>query len=314
MKQVLLIISLLTIVMGEMSGQVDVFLKVNHLLGEEEFQMGQEAKNNLNQKFILSRLQYYISEVTLFHDGGKETTSSFHVLVNADERREYELGNLNVQEVESIRFGLGVDPAFNNEDPSVLPWDHPLAPKNPSMHWGWIGGYRFIAFEGKGGPNLDQDINLHGLGNDNYFYIDLPVKASAQGGRLVIEVIADYTRALENLDVDQGLIEHGDFGAAKDILENMRDYVFSAARTTSVSSATDLDLVIFPNPVMDYMELRGLGGTYHMIVRDVAGREQLNLSDQVEGSTINVSGLSNGLYLLEIRHSEGSMTRPFIKL
>ena len=130
----------------------------------------------------------------------------------------------------------------------------------------------------------------------------------------MLEVRADYSRALEDLDISQGLIEHGDFGAAKTILENMRDYVFSAARTTSVSSALDLDIEIFPNPVMDYMELRGLSGTNHIIIRDVTGHKLLNLPDQVEGSTLNVSGLSNGIYLLEIRHSTGAMTRPFIKL
>ena len=103
------------------SGQVEVVLEVDHVLGDEPFGFGQRASTNMGMDFELSRLEYYISEVTVIHDGGQQTTSDYHVLVDAGQDVQYPLGMMDVSEVESIRFGLGVDTAHNHDDPALFP-------------------------------------------------------------------------------------------------------------------------------------------------------------------------------------------------
>src|SRR5690606_31314969 len=101
---------------------------------------------------------------------------------------------------------------------------HPLGPKSPSMHWGWTAGYRFVAYEGSGGTNFSQTWQLHGLGNENYFQVTADVDVVDEGGVLMMDLNADYTRGVENIDLAAGTISHGTTSEAKTILENWRDH------------------------------------------------------------------------------------------
>ena len=231
--------------------QNDVTLTINHKLGDADFAMNQAATNNLGDDFNVSRLEYYISEISIKHDGGNETAiEDTWILVNATQTTQVSLGNHDITEVEAINFHIGVDSAHNHLDPAGYPGSHPLAPQNPSMHWGWAAGYRFLAMEGKGGSNLNQTYELHGLEDDNYFQTTIDLTATAANNEINIGLDADYTRVLENIAVNAGLIVHGGYGEAKQALENFRDYVFSpASSTTSVLDFEDItSFEIFPNP------------------------------------------------------------------
>jgi len=213
-----------------MFAQNTVQLNINHQLGGADFGLNQAAENNLNNYFTVSRLEYYISNITITHDEGTETIiEDLHILVDASESGVLDLGSFPITDVESIRFYIGVDPLVNHDDPAAFPNDHPLAPKFPSMHWGWAAGYRYIALEGKGGsPDNLQTLEIHGLGDSNYSETpSIPLTASADNGVVVINLDADYTKLLENIDVSGGLIVHGEDGAAKQSLGNFRVFVFS---------------------------------------------------------------------------------------
>ena len=171
------VLSLTTLLLLSFSvmAQNTVQLNINHKLGTDVFAMNTAAQNNMGNDFNVTRLQYYMAEISIVHDGGTETTiTDLYALVDASSATTLDLGSHNINSIEGVNFHIGVDQGKNHADPASYNMGHPLAPKNPSMHWGWTSGYRFIAFEGKGGVNLNQTFELHGLGDVNYFKVTVP--------------------------------------------------------------------------------------------------------------------------------------------
>ena len=254
MKKTLFTLSLLVFATFGLLAQTNVQLTVHHKLGNEDFQLNMAAKNNMDNDFQYIRVEYYISEIILVHDGGTETmVEDLWVLVDASEEESttVDLGEHNVTSLEGIKLHVGVDSAHNHLDPAGYASDHPLAPQFPSMHWGWAAGYRFAALEGWGGPQFNQKFELHGLTDQNYFTTEIELSEPAANGQLDIQLDADYIRALEDINVNSGVIFHGANGAAKQSLENFRDYVFSpSSGSTSAEDLSDaVNFSVFPNPV-----------------------------------------------------------------
>ena len=232
--------------------QTPVKLVIHHKLGGNTFALGTTATNNLGNTYNLSRMEYYMTKFTIVYNGGQLLPVSDDVvaLVNAaGESTEIDLGLQNVTNIEGIRFHIGVHTPVNNEDPSLYPIDHPLAPQSPSMHWGWASGYRFIALEGMASPSLNQALELHGLGNENYFETSVIAPATVYPWEQVIHINADYQRGLEDIDVNGGLIVHGSLAQAATMITNFRDYVFSASQAAAVTEIADnSSLSVYPNP------------------------------------------------------------------
>ena len=227
MKKTLTIASMLLIAVNVFA-QKDVKITINHKLGTENFAFNTEAQNDLGHKFKLSRLEYYISGISIIHDGGTETkVSDVYILAKANQTDTILLGNLNVTSIESINFSVGVDPGVNNGDPAQWGSLHPLAPKFPSMHWGWASGYRFVALEGKSGNNFAQDFQIHALGNKNYFKQNIPVEGKSVNDALLITLNADYTKAVSGMDMNSGLVEHSENKEAATCLRLFQTSVFT---------------------------------------------------------------------------------------
>jgi cytochrome c peroxidase len=53
----------------------------------------------------------------------------------------------------ALRFDLGVSPAADRADPARHPPGHPLHPGLNQLHWGWMGGYIYLALEGRYGTS-----------------------------------------------------------------------------------------------------------------------------------------------------------------
>lgn len=252
MKQFLLILGI--IFTASFAGaQSNVYLKINHQLGTAPFQLNMATTNNNGVQFDLNRMQYLISEVTLIHDGGMETMvpNSYFFLDGTIAFNEL-LGSYAITSLEAVRFGVGVDSLANHSDPSSYPSGHALAPRAPSMHWGWQAGYKFAVLEGLAGQNLDQVFELHPLGDRDYYYTTVNTSGVTNGSDLIIELDGDYTRALEDIDVSTGMIHHGSNQITAQVLTNFRDYVFTASGThTSSRDQLEehlIEMSVFPNP------------------------------------------------------------------
>lgn len=315
MKKIFSIVFTLLITIS-LSAQTNVILDVDHKSGDKTFAPTQTAKNDLGNDFNVSRLEYYISKISIIHDGGTETEAKdVYALVNPFKNStttstEIPLGQFTtITNVEAIKFHIGVNPEVNNQDPTQWPAAHPLAPKMPSMHWGWTAGYRFVAMEGKGGTGVSNVYEFHALGNNYYYTIQIPTTAQDVFGQLRIQLNADYTEALGGIDVSAGKIAHGVENETIKLLQNFRDNVFtsstgqknilaSVAKTVSPSA-----LAVYPNPSTGTVSIDVTDKSLNITsleITDITGKviKTISATDWATATTITLN--TKGVYLVNM--------------
>jgi hypothetical protein len=293
----LLLISIAT------SAQQDVYLKINHKINGAAFGYNTPTSNNLNTAFTFSRLQYYISEITLTYDGGNDTTlNDFYLLVDASVNVNKKIGTFKFSSLEAITLGIGVDSARNHLDPSAYLSDHALAPQSPSMHWGWAAGYRFVAAEGQTGPGMTQSWELHALGDKNYGYATIATTGDVMGNDLIIALDADYENALDNIKVNASLLIHGEDGESITILQNFQNHVFTkGGPDISLNEAHVLEFSMAPNPTtgrtqLTFNPIYPSGAT--ITVTDLTGK--VIAEEKVHQNKIDLHLKQSGVYLVSV--------------
>ena len=285
-----------------------VLLNIEHRLGTDTCATGVEGINNLGNPFKLNRIEYYMDEIILVHDGGSSDTAAALALVDGFNETSLNLGTFTVDSLESIRFAIGVNTSLNHLDPTTYNPNHPLAPKSPSMHWGWTAGYRFIAAEGLGGSTFSQIFEFHGLGDGNYAHLTLPTSGTLiTSDTLLITITADYNELFRGINLGSGPISHGETGGAAQTLQNINNYVFTSSEGNAAMGLTEKTPVvgIYPNPSNGQFIIESSqAGTYEVL--DMLGRNIMN--GTLDPGTNNVNLNANGLFLLCISSLEGQTT------
>ncbi|MCF8450829.1 MAG: T9SS type A sorting domain-containing protein, partial [Taibaiella sp.] len=293
--------------------QTPVELQIKHKLGSSDFAFSTATTNSLGNNFNVTRLEYYISKISITHDGGTVTNIPNHyILANGSTNVADALGSYPITSVQSISFYIGVDAPINNADPSLQPAGHPLAPKSPSMHWGWSAGYRFVAMEGMAGTSLGQPYEVHALGNSLYNATTVNVAGTMIGGKLVIALNADYTQALRGINVSSGLIAHGSGSDEAAVLNNFKNYVFSAGTAVSVVgvAATNNSVVVFPNPAHSGSTTLSFGNALQsgtITITDLQGRVVMTTTKKAGESNVNISLKQTGFYFVKAQMADGSI-------
>lgn len=96
-------------------------------------------------------------------------------------RLRVDLGDVPSGEYQAIRFTVGLPAEANGADPNSFPVDHPLHPQLNNLHWGWQGGYIFMALEGYDTPGHGF---LYHLGNqENATEVTVPVTFDTKSAR-----------------------------------------------------------------------------------------------------------------------------------
>lgn len=280
MKKVLLLIVLFAS-FGAAKAQNEVMLHLAPRLGSAVFSLDQEIDHpGGTYKMKYTRFEYYISEIKIKHDGGQVTPcTDLYLLVRPAQDSMYSLGQLpGITNVEAITFSVGVPQAVNHLDPATYPAAHPLAPKNPEMHWGWSAGYRFAAIEGYAGTNLSQNFQVHALGDANYKTQTILTDAEQVAPDMkMIHLIADYQQAVKTINISGGLVVHGSSGAAVTLLNNFKNVVFTSMTMTSVFDPSFTGAFsVSPNPATDAVPQVNFslpsGNDYALTVTDLTGK------------------------------------------
>jgi len=307
--------------------QTNVYFEINHKLHGEDFNLNQESFSDMGITFDAKRLQYYISQISVTHDGGQVTEfEDKYILVTANINTNELLGQGTIDSIESISFYIGVDEAANHSDPSTYPSSHPLAFKNPEMHWGWTAGYRFVAMEGDIGPGLENSYNFHALGDDNYFETTVDVGVKAANGTATVSIYANYANALNSLDIAEGMSLHSEIGECITILENFRDYVFTAEApadtilppapvdtvdSTDITFVTELafedQISFYPNPAKDEITVVNSGKVLDakLKVYGISGDLLLEQRTSTSSTIVPLHQLSAGTYVVYIESDAG---------
>lgn len=146
--------------------------------------------------FLLSGLALQRADGTWLESEDWQGFVSFHrpsIIPPAD--------GIPCESFQAIRFQVGLPPQLNAADPAQWPPGHPLHPETNGLHWGWQGGYVFLALEGRW-RQPDQALggfSFHLATDAHLTTVTLPI--SFQGGSpLTLRIILDAARLLEGID------------------------------------------------------------------------------------------------------------------
>jgi cytochrome c peroxidase len=103
----------------------------------------------------VTRLDFLISDLSLQRrDGSWMILPDWSAFFSLEQNRlEAEAVHFPIGRYTALRFNVGLRPDLNHQDPSGLAPNHPLNPELNGLHWGWQGGYVFLALEGKWGED-----------------------------------------------------------------------------------------------------------------------------------------------------------------
>lgn len=278
MSRLLLFFSLFALLGVGANAQKSIAIQFNHALDGAPFALDKLSKNDLGDDFKIQRLDYYLSNFSIQHDGGKITNiDGLYFLMKPGTEQSIstiDLGTFDFGTVEGVRFHFGIDNETNHADPAQWPEDHALAPKLPSMHWGWASGYRFIALEGKSGIELDQALEFHCIGDEFYEEMSFSIDKIDQSSYIAF-VRANYEELLDGIELENGVIQHGNLGDIKTLASNIIDKVFVDAFVSNTSNDSFLSsIVLSPNPSLDgYVQIQTDHVNASVHITDIFGRK-----------------------------------------
>lgn len=155
--------------------------------------------------------QFYVSGVQVGGDGSFDTNEDTYLLVTAD-KSVYEIGEITAGHKHMLMFNVGLDSIANHSDPTTYAAEHPLAPKNPNMHWSWNSGYIFIRIEGlvdtdaNGTP--DAEMVLH-VGTDaKRTAIALTAHKEVAAEEETIHMEVDFAKLFTGIDLKTDRVTH----------------------------------------------------------------------------------------------------------
>ena len=301
----------LSVFLFSANAQVNVQIHMKQLLEDKKFVHQTVAQIDTGYFIKVSRLQYYLSGFKLIHDGGQVTLApDAYFLVSPSRDSILDLGEFqNIGNIEQVEFSIGVDSAHNHLDPATWPAEHPLAPKDPSMHWGWQGGYRFIAFEGDVGispDTLSDKFQIHGLDDKNYVPVLLNANEVVEGNVMSIPVTADYTLLLDSIDARGGLIKHGSQGIPRTLIHNLAYKVFSTEPSTGIVDPVAISkFSLAPNPSQGEIRLAfdlRQNENAELFIFDLQGRERFKKIIPASLNELSLdTDLPDGIYILCVK-------------
>ena len=284
--------------------QTNISFKLAHQFNGAIAQEGQ-VYSLQGAAFSYERIQYYLSNFVITHDEGQVTELGDLVfLVDSDHGSTFDLGSHPIYHVEHIEFSVGVPEHLNHLDPSTYELNHPLAHHNPSMHWGWTSGYRFLCLDAHSALDIVQ---IHALGDANYYSQTHEVNQSSNTASAIeINFDANYDQILTDVSVIGGVFEHSETTPTiVQALENMQNLVFSYSVASTDDPLDQPSINIYPNPATSFIEVEGAQPGDIIKVIDVNGR--VALSEVFVSSTLDVSDIEAGAYTVVV---EGVSNKP----
>ncbi len=303
----------------------EVVFSFDHKAGADSLVLNQTEFTIWNGKKVkLTRAEFYISEVEVRHaDNTTTPLTDQYILVNAaDPAAEFDLGQWPVDAAHGLTLHLGVAPSVNHNDPAAWPADHPLAPQNPTMHWGWSAGYRFMAIEGKVDNNGDgvpeSDFEFHSLGDVLYKTVELTGVETAENGALHLHLTLDYVQLFKNMTMSGSLYQHGSGSLNQQMMTNAATEGFLAMPQASATQdvlANSLQVSVSPNPftveALIRYELPATTGALTMVVTNSLGQVVRSLGGLPASGTqrFEKGALPKGIYQIAFYENGALLAR-----
>ena len=241
------------LVIGSFSAQKDIFLHINPTFNNTAFALNTTYTGIDGVAVNMDHFNYYISDIKLFHDGGIQTNIDPAVFLFTPDQVGFYLGNYNIQDVESIRFTVGVPSRLNTQsgaeavDISSYPDTHPLSFQNPTMYWGWQFGYMHMIVGGEADSNNDQlpdaYFEMHNLGDHNQRTIQIPVfETNTTASQMDIYLECKVDQWLRDMPLSSVGVLHDQTGLNDTVMANVLTYpVFTQPFTAGITKTENPD-------------------------------------------------------------------------
>ena len=140
------------------------------------------------QVISVTRLDFLVSNFALQRSGGSWLVlSDKQAYLSAREGRcQFVLPNIPIGRYERVRFLVGLTRDVNRREPSQYGADHPLNPNVNGLHWGWQGGYVFLALEGDWRDGAtDRGYSFHVANEPQLMTVELPAPIEVTSAHLL---------------------------------------------------------------------------------------------------------------------------------
>ncbi|MGZ8901130.1 MAG: MbnP family protein [Limisphaerales bacterium] len=130
----------------------------------------------------VTRVDWLLSELALKRTNGSWVAApEWSALLSAGKQRlSVVVDGLPPEEFTAARFRVGLPAKEDEADPQQWEPGHPLHPDVNGLHWGWTGGYVFLAIEGhrEMGDGKVDGFSYHLAGAAEPMIVELPVEFS----------------------------------------------------------------------------------------------------------------------------------------
>ena len=153
-------------------------------------------------------LRYYLSGLYMQQANGLEINLQDEYLLVGPNGMVTLNGGVDASNITRIKFFIGVDSVANNQSEADFldrPSIDPLSLQNPSMHWNWNTGYKFLRIDGNvdtdGNGTIDTPIAYH-LGTDQFLKnFDINTNIRMVEGANVVSFILDLGALFTGVDM-----------------------------------------------------------------------------------------------------------------
>jgi hypothetical protein len=323
MRILLLSLSLMTSIFSW--AQKNIFLNIDPLFGTQPFALNQNFVGNDGIAVNIEHFNYYLTDIKLFHDNGLQTNFPTDIWLLTPEQHSLYLGNLNVNQIDSINFTVGVAKRYNTQagalaqDISTYPDSHALSFQSPSMYWGWAFGYMHMIVGGKADSNNDGVPNayfeMHNLGNNNQQSVTLPSIQTNTGNQIDLNYFCHVDRWLQQMPLSSVGVLHGDTGLNLQILQNVNSQeVFTiAANANTQENNTSLFAFVQSENEFTFC-VKNKQTIKNYIVFANSGQQICAVSSNETKASIALEPLQSGIYLVTVETDNGQrQTFRFVK-
>ena len=175
MKFFLATILLASSALADSSGKLT--LVVHHTYKRQSLELARGGLTTASgEQISITRLAYLLAEPALKRKGEEVWLTSRDWFGFADAARgdsTQVLTGVPRGKFDSLRFFIGPDAATDQADPNSYPAQHPLNPLVNNLHWGWAGGFVYLALEGKMDAN---GYSYHLAGAEHRAQLNFPLE------------------------------------------------------------------------------------------------------------------------------------------
>ncbi len=101
------------------------------------------------------------------------------------------------------------------------------------------------------------------------------------------------------------------FDGEESINQEFIFYIQKDKQILTTQNKTSEQVVLYPNPAQNYIQINGVDNIEHTIIYDMNGKVVATLKNA--SSEVNIANLSNGTYILKIVSNGQTILKSFIK-